>query len=79
MAALTFKGLLPPATGAIRAVPRYAHVVAREEWERMDNLPDMGLDGEKPPTNEFINQINGWTFLPPRAGRNFFGPCERGR
>jgi hypothetical protein len=32
MAALTFKGLLPPATGAIRAA-RYADVVAREEWE----------------------------------------------
>ena len=42
MAALTFKGLLPPATGAIRAAPRDAHVVAREEWERVDNLPDMG-------------------------------------
>jgi hypothetical protein len=39
MAALTFKGLLPPATGAIRAVPRYAHVVARAEWERVDDLP----------------------------------------
>jgi hypothetical protein len=42
MAALTFKGLRPPATAAIRAAPRYAHVVAREEWERVDNLPDMG-------------------------------------
>ena len=57
MAALTFKGLLPPATAAIRAAPRYAHLVAREEWERVDNLPDMGLDGEKPPTNE-IHQSN---------------------
>jgi len=33
MAALTFKGLLPPATGATGAACR-AHVVAREEWER---------------------------------------------
>ncbi|HTG06912.1 MAG TPA: hypothetical protein VK635_23050 [Bradyrhizobium sp.] len=25
-----------------RSAARYAHVVAREEWERVDNLPDMG-------------------------------------
>jgi hypothetical protein len=25
-----------------RSAARYAHVVAREEWEREDNPPDMG-------------------------------------
>jgi hypothetical protein len=42
MAALTFKGLLPPATGAIGAAPRAMRMWSREEWERVDNLPDMG-------------------------------------
>jgi hypothetical protein len=42
MAALTFKSLLPPATGAIRAAPgagRWAHVVAREQCEVIQKWP----------------------------------------
>jgi len=67
MAALTFKGLLPPATGAIGAAPR-----AMRMWSRARNgsawitCPTWGLDGEKPPTNE-IHQSNQWMdFSPPK-------------
>jgi integrase len=32
-----------------KSAARYAHVVSRDEWDRVDNLPTMGQDGEKPP------------------------------
>jgi integrase len=37
------EGLPKPRTGATRRAPaRYAHVVAREEWDRVESLPAMG-------------------------------------
>jgi hypothetical protein len=79
MAALTFKGLLPPATGAIRAAPR-----AMRMWSRARNgsawitCPTWGLAGEKPPTNEIRQSNQLIDFSPQELAATFLDRVNAG-
>ncbi len=55
-----------------KSAARYAHVVSRDEWARVDNLPGMGMHGERPPMAENLQSNQPGDFSPPRAGRTPF-------
>lgn len=42
-----------------RSAARYAHVDAHEEWDRVDNLPSWGIDGELPVPTKKHKQHQG--------------------
>jgi hypothetical protein len=47
------QGLAETRAGAIRGGVRYAHVVARDEWDRVDSLPSLGNgNGREKAANE---------------------------
>jgi hypothetical protein len=47
----------------VRSVARYSHVVPRDEWGRVDSLPDLGDNGEKRSMSETLKHYQ-WADLP---------------
>ena len=54
-----------------KSAARYAHVVAPEEWDRVDNLPSVGTRRENLLASESRNEFNARTFLPPGLAATF--------
>jgi hypothetical protein len=60
-----------------RSASRYSHAVARDEWDRVDNLPSMGnTRGKTDAMREIHQRLQGADFPPPMAGRNFLRPLN---
>jgi integrase len=59
-----------------RSAQRYSHVVPRDEWDRVDNLPTVGNNRGKKTGKHLISLMED--IPPPKPGRNFFWRAAAG-
>lgn len=57
----------------VRSVARYADVGPRDEWARVDNLPDLGNTRERQSADDNVQRFQYGDLPPPKPGRPLFG------